>query len=308
MTDPHASTPPGLSNLEEVVRARDLILVTGKGGVGKSTVVAALTRLAARHRDGAVAVELAARPHLGQLLQPDARIELCHIDLEHALPRVLGRMLHLPAILGAALNNRVLRLFVRTSPAVVETIYLDEIHELVQHNARKNRPVIVDLPATGHAVTMLDTPRSVRRMLRVGPVAGKAAQIEALLLDHRRCELVVVALPEELPVNETIELVRRAEELGLASRTVVVNQVPVSVVAAGDRGMLDLLQQQADSALSQAASAARSELDGADEARAQIERLRSKVSGPLIEVPLQVELDPAARTAAVARSLEQRAG
>ncbi|MFH1808952.1 MAG: ArsA-related P-loop ATPase, partial [Pseudomonadota bacterium] len=223
------SMSPTLRGLEDVVRSRDLILVTGKGGVGKSTVVAALAMLAARHRRGAVAVEIAARPHLDQLLQADARIELCNIDLERSLPRVLGRMLHLPAIVGVALNNRVLRLFVRTSPAVVETIYLDEIYELVQQNAKRDRPVIVDLPATGHAVTLLDTPSSVRRMLRVGPVAAKAALIEALLLNPQRCELVVVALPEELPVNETIELVQRARELGLSSRTVVVNQVPVSL-------------------------------------------------------------------------------
>ncbi|MFH1808222.1 MAG: hypothetical protein ABIJ09_05740, partial [Pseudomonadota bacterium] len=123
----------------------------------------------------------------------------------------------------------------------------------------------------------------------------------------QRCELVVVALPEELPVNETIELVQRARELGLSSRTVVVNQVPVSLVNAADRGLLDQLQNHADTALNQAASAARSELDGADEARAQIERLRGHIDGPLVEVPLQGEMDPTDRTGAVARSLGQGA-
>ena len=289
--------------MQRSIAERDLILVTGKGGVGKSTVVSALARIAAARRGGAVAVEFSAHPRLPGLANGTGHIELCNIELESALPRALGRMLKVPAILGAALNNRVLRLFVRTSPAVMEMIILDEIYTLVEQHAPKGHPVIVDLPASGHAVSLLDTPRSVRRMLRVGPVAEKAKVIERLLLDRDRSELVVVALPEELPVNETIELVQRADDAGLRTRTVVVNQVPNQTVAEEDRQLLGIMQQGGDANMAQVADLAQGELDGADQVRAQIERLRDAVSGPVIEVPLSAELKPARRADAVARAL-----
>jgi len=289
--------------LDRAVAERDLILVTGKGGVGKSTVVGALARMAAKRRGGAVAVEISALPRLPALVNGESRVELVNIDLDSALPRVLSRLLRVPALLGAALNNRVMRQFIKTSPAVSETILLDEIYDLVQHASARHHPVIVDLPASGHAVSLLGTPRSVHRMLRVGPVANRAREIEKLLLDRQRSELVIVALPEELPVNETIELVRRATEVGLAARIVVVNQVPIATVAEEDRQLLALMHQGGDAGVAQVADVVQDELDGADQVRSQIERLRSTVPGPLVEVPLSSECEPARRTDDVARAL-----
>lgn len=290
-------------DLAAVVADRDLVLVTGKGGTGKSTVVAALARLAAAERGGAVAVELSVHPRLASMVGEDRSVDVVNIELDRALPRALSRLLRVPKVVGSMMSNRVLRLFVRTSPAVSETVLLDELFELVQECAERGWPVIVDLPSAGHAVKLLDTPGSVRRMLRVGPVATKAALIEELLLDPRRTQLVVVALPEELPVNETIELVRKASELGMAPPKVLVNRVPVAMLQQGDRGLIDLLRTDPDLYLSAAGDAAHGDLAGADEAREQISRLRQEITHPVLEIPISLHEDPADRAAEVERTL-----
>jgi len=283
------------ASLDTLVRERDLIFVTGKGGVGKSTVTALLAELAVKHRGGAIAAECSAHPRLASMAGPARGVEVVNIDVEKALPGFLRRMARIPSIFNALLSNRVVRLFLRTAPAVSELILLDEISELVARPGSAGRPVIVDLPATGHAVTLLGTPRAARRLVRVGPVARLAERLEQLFLDRQRCELVVVALPEELPVNETIELVQRAVDVGFGCRTVVVNQVPEPPVEEDERGWLDRVRETGDSALGQVATTARDQLDSVDQARAQIERLREAVSGTIIELPRYVDPDPRRR-------------
>jgi anion-transporting ArsA/GET3 family ATPase len=271
--------------VDEMLERRDLILVTGKGGTGKSTLVAALAELAARRRGRALAVELAAHPRLPTLIDPEVGVTAVNIDAEEVVGNVLSRLFHLPTLVGALLRNRIIRIFIRTSPAIREMVALEELRHLVDSSSRDGCPVIVDLPATGHALSFLDTPRAVHRLLRVGPLADVAAGVERLLLDGSRCELVVVALPEELPINETIELVRRSAHIGVASRTVVVNQVPASPVGARDRALLEVIGGQGDAALERFADAARNEVDCVEEARAQIARLRDAVGAEVIELP-----------------------
>jgi len=67
------------------------------------------------------------------------------------------------------------------------------------------------------------------------PIAHAAERVQRLLLDHKRCEMVTITLPEELPVNETLELLRKARQMGIAARMVVVNQVPAMLLHASDR-------------------------------------------------------------------------
>lgn len=290
-------------SLELLVDQRDLILVTGKGGVGKSTVAAALAELAARRRGGAVVVESTVCPRLASMLEPASNIQVVNIELERALPALIGRVARLPAIINALLSNRVVRLFLRTAPAVGELVLLDEIRELVDANRARHWPVIVDLPASGHAVALLGTPRAARRLVRVGPIERLCERLEQMLFDQQRCELVVVALPEELPVNETIELWQRAGELGLNCQTVVVNQVPRPPVEEPERAWLDQVQEGDGSVLGRVAGAARSELLGVDQARAQIDRLRSAVDGSVVELPRSIDVDPRHRVGTLLHSI-----
>jgi anion-transporting ArsA/GET3 family ATPase len=226
------------------------------------------------------------------MLGEGSPVRVLNIDAEHAVLTALARLLNVPALVTRIFNNRVLRMFIRTSPAIREMILLDELHALVETHAKERCPVIVDLPASGHALSFLDTPRAVHRLLRVGPLAAVAARVEALLLDSARCQLVVVTLPEELPVNETIELVRRAQELGLAHRTVVVNQVPEVTLGPGDGDLLEILRQQGDALVGRFADAAQDDVARAGEAQRQLQRLRDAVADPVVELPLQNDPDP----------------
>jgi anion-transporting ArsA/GET3 family ATPase len=280
------------SPFREMISRRGLILVTGKGGTGKSTLVATLAALAARRHGTALAVEMSAHPRLPEMLGAASTVRTTNIDADRAVQSALARLLGLPELVTRVFNNRFLRMFIRTSPAIREMILLDELHHLVESHTREGRPVIVDLPASGHALSFLDTPRAVHRLLRVGPLAQIAARVEQLLLDGARCELVVVTLPEELPVNETIELVRRAQEIGLTHRTVVVNQVPAVALGPGDGELLEILRAQGDQVLGRFAAAAQGDLARADEAQRQMARLRAAVDDRVLELPLHRDADP----------------
>lgn len=279
--------------LTPLLLQRDLILVTGKGGVGKSSLVAALAKLAAKVRGHSIAVEVSSHPHLLELTQNNPDVSCVNIDLDAALPAMLGRMLHIPKILSNALNNRVLRMFAQTSPAASELLLLDEIFALVERAAGKNAPVIVDLPATGHAVSFLGTPSAVKRMLRVGPVAHRAGQIEDLLRDHDRCELLIVAIPEELPVNETIELVSQAQSLELACHLVVANQVPLSPLDHGDDAFLTSLGALDKPELEQTLSATQQHLESKQKTRQLIDFLDNSIHQTILELGHFPIADPA---------------
>jgi anion-transporting ArsA/GET3 family ATPase len=222
---------------------------------------------------------------LPELIAPDSGVRVVKIDLDSAVEPALRRLVNIPVVAQAVLRNRVVRQFIRTSPAVREMIVLDELRVLVDESTTRHVPVIVDLPATGHALSFLDTPRAVQRMFRIGPIAHAAERVQRLLLDHKRCEMVTITLPEELPVNETLELLRKARQMGIAARVVVVNQVPAMLLHASDRPLLEILQRESEEALARLALAAQSQLDGLDHARKQIERLRGLESASVVEFP-----------------------
>ena len=287
-------------SLATLLDQRSLILVSGKGGVGKSTVTAILAELALRRFGSCRVVESSAHPRLQALVQQHPKLQCVNIDIEQALVGFLGRLMHLPQVLNALLRNRVVRLFLRTAPAVGEMVLLDAITQILQAQDEQGKrspeehggPVIVDLPATGHALTLLSTPRAVRRMLRVGPVARLAEQLEQLLVNSGRCELVVVTLPEELPINESIEVIVRARELGISCERVLVNQVPKPAVELADREWLRRVGQQDKQNLGRAAQAACQDLAGADAAQQQIERLKKSLELDVIELGRDSDPDP----------------
>lgn len=267
------------------------MLVTGKGGTGKSTLTAALAAVAAKRRGSAVAVEMSANPRMGAMLPPHAHVRAVNLDLEHCLVPVLGRLTGLPTLAGAVARNKALSAFIRTSPAMREMFILDELRDLVEKSSLERAPVVVDLPATGHALSLLDTPRAVHRMLRIGPFAQVARRAEELLLDQARTELVAVALPEELPINETIELVRRARDIGVGCRTVVVTRVPAAPLAEGDLALLEQTEQHGGQAMGRLAQTARQETESALRAREQIDRLRAALPVQVVELPLYLVPD-----------------
>jgi anion-transporting ArsA/GET3 family ATPase len=214
-----------------------LLIVAGKGGVGKTTVSAALARLVARQgrtpllieiegKSGLAAVfggpalnyetiELVAgsaqaNPILARALTPD--LALLEYLETHGLRRLSKRLL----------SSGVLDVVATAVPGLKDLIVLSQIKKIERDTDAD--VIIVDAPAAGHALTFLMSPRGLADAIRVGPIHSQATQVLELLHDAERCQVVLVTLPEETPVTELIEPAFAVEDrVGVALGPVVVN-------------------------------------------------------------------------------------
>src|SRR5512137_2031046 len=277
------TSPPLDVSLSSAVSGSDLldrrlVVVTGKGGVGKSTVSAALAVLAARRGKRVLVAEVDARERVAPMLggrpsgpvvrQVVPGISTVNVDPRHALEEYALMVVKVRALYQAVFENRVVRFFLRAVPSLAETLMLGKI----LHEARSEaggRPrwdlVVVDAPATGHAVQLLGVPRALRDTVPAGPLRRDADWMQALLQDPERTAVTLVSLPEEMPVTETAELDAR--------------------VTPAER---DRLRAQAGAAppLGPAAQAAVLEAEQQERAEEQVERLRGLLGRPTLSLPL----------------------
>ena len=226
--------------MDALLRDRAVLYVTGKGGVGKTTVAAALGLAAARTGRRTIVCEVSEQDRMSRAfarhgVRPEQEVELAKdlwaitIDPQRALEEWLGKQLGGgPAgrILG---HSHAFQYFVAAAPGAKELITIAKVWELAQpqrwdkHN-RHYDLVVVDAPASGHGIGMLTTPRTFGEIARVGPIRRQATKVSEMLADPARTGYVAVALPEEMPVNETIELERRLRDaVGLGLDAIVMN-------------------------------------------------------------------------------------
>jgi anion-transporting ArsA/GET3 family ATPase len=216
-----------------------LIFVTGKGGVGKSTVSAALGMAAARRGRRTIVAELSYQDRIARAFHGEdshfAEVEIgdglwtISIDPQHALEEYLRMQIRVKAMADLLSGSRVFQYFAVATPGMSELVTMGKVWELAQSERRTKGAmrydlVIVDAPATGHGVGMLTSPRTFAEIARVGPIANQGRAIHETVTDPRHTGIVAVALPEEMPVNETLMLRETLErELGLALDRIVVN-------------------------------------------------------------------------------------
>jgi anion-transporting ArsA/GET3 family ATPase len=275
-----------------------LIFVTGKGGVGKSTVAIALGLLGARRGLRTIVAELASAERVRQTfdyVDADAHeLELApdlftiSIDPQHAMDEYL-RIKTGPV--GQALGStRVFQTFAMATPGMRELLTIGKVWELAQLERRtKAAPydlVVVDAPATGHGVGILRTPRTFAEIARVGPIARQGRTIAATIADPDFTAIVAVATAEEMPVNETLTLSDALADEHLALDAVIVNE---RYPPRFDDHEVDRLTEALDSVdaplARSALTAALSEHARAEFQQEQLVRLEHGLAVPLIELP-----------------------
>jgi anion-transporting ArsA/GET3 family ATPase len=278
-----------------------LVFVTGKGGVGKSTVAIALGLLAARRGRRTIVAELASQERVQHLFSENGeREQFRELELAPSLFTIsidpqgaMEEYLRVKAgPIGQALgSSRLFQAFAMATPGMRELLSIGKVWELAQldRRTRGGAPydlVIVDAPATGHGVGLLRTPRTFADIARVGPIAHQGRTIADTIADPEFTGVVAVATPEEMPVNETLTLAGELARDRLPLDLVIVNALYPARFEPGEIAELDRALSEARSPLARSAlRAALSEHARAATQRAQRDRLRAHVDGHLVELP-----------------------
>ncbi|MBX2797247.1 MAG: AAA family ATPase [Myxococcales bacterium] len=236
--------------LRDLLGAR-LVLVTGKGGTGKTTFSAALALLAAAKGRKVLLAEIdsqrpALTPVFGQAPTFDGvavteHLTVANLTWQDALQAFLRKLVPSRRIVKLILTNRVVSRFLDFTPGSQEIVTLSALGERVESYDL----VVADMPASGHAFSLLDITRSAMGLFRSGPVRTRASELRALLIEPST-RVALVGLPEEMVVNETIETYAKLDKFGLLSRApaVFLNRATLPTFTDDERSLLARLGKQ----------------------------------------------------------------
>jgi anion-transporting ArsA/GET3 family ATPase len=301
-----------------------VVIVAGKGGVGKTTVSAALAMAAARAGRSVLIVEVEGTSGLPAMFRAPA-LDYEEIDLdEHVRARFLTPDAALVDYLVSHGMKRISKRLVASGalevvatavPGMKDILVLGKVKSLEEK--RTADLIIVDAPAAGHAITFLLSARGLLDAVRVGPVRKQAQDVVSLISDPTRCQVLLVTLPEETPVSEAIDTAFAIEDrAGVALGPVVVNQcfapLPAGVTANADdirRDAEALSRFVSDREANDLARAAAFREERQRLQHEQIERLRAKLPLPQIELPFVFSPDIThAQLGVLSGALEQGIG
>ena len=212
----------------------ELLFVTGKGGVGRTTVTAALAQLAAQQGKRVLACDIDATGGLGAMFEAGPTgfvpsvvapgISVMSMDTEASLREYLKLQLRIPLVGRIGPLATAFDFVATAAPGVREILTVGKLCWEVRE--RHFDLVVVDAPASGHVVAQLGAPQAINDLVKVGQIRSQTGWMIELLSDPARTGVVPVTTPEEMPVSETLELTERiARETSAAVVAVVVNKV-----------------------------------------------------------------------------------
>jgi anion-transporting ArsA/GET3 family ATPase len=285
-----------------------LVFVTGKGGVGKTTVAAALGLAAARAGRRTIVCEVARQERMSRAFHREGigvhETELAEnlwavsIDPQKAMEEYLEDQIGSRRLAGLLFGNRIFDYFAAATPGMRELTTIGKVWEMAQPQRRRRSDrtydlAIVDAPASGHGLGMLGTPRTFREAVRVGPIHRQAGVIHEFVTNPKTTGVVAVALPEEMPVNETVELEHRLRsDLDMPIDQVVVNAVLPERFSADESEQIAAANGSHPVVGVRAAlRAALSEYAQAKSQRSQLRRLKREAQAPVATLPFLFEAD-----------------
>lgn len=268
--------------METALFDHELIVVTGKGGVGKSVMAAALgTLLAERKRVLVLEVDprenvhqlFGVPPSDGEFVELGARLYLQNLKPGQVLDQLVQEKLRIKRLVRKVLESPIYRHFTEGAPGLEEMAVLGHALRALRGLSPKAPEVdvvVLDAPATGHGVSLLAAPLLVGEVIQHGPIGGLTREVAKLVGDAERSGIVVVSLAEEMPATEAIELrTTLADRIGRKPDLLVVNALyPPVAEGAGDHAAARLWRQRR--ALNER----------------ELERLRREWPEPHVEVPL----------------------
>ena len=199
-----------------------IVVVTGKGGVGKTTVTAALGLRAASMGKRVLLVEAAGAERIPALFGLQGRsysarkcankLYTLSITAEEAIEDYVLLRLKVRALYRLVFRNRIMGPFINAVPGLHDLVHLGKLFHL-EESRKRGAPewdlILFDAPATGHGLTMLASPQSMMSMTRAGPFYDNAAVVEKLFSNPQKTRLLLVANPDEMVINETLDLYER---------------------------------------------------------------------------------------------------
>lgn len=282
-----------------------LVFVTGKGGVGKTTISVALGLRAAAEGKRTIVCEVSSQENASRIfdhtevgfheVQMSENLWSISIDPDESMREYVLLQLKVRAMRDLLFRSRIFSYLAAATPGLKELVTIGKIWELAQldrrvKSGRKYDLVIVDAPATGHGIGFLQTPRTFAAIARVGPIHSQAQRLDRFITDHELTATAIVALPEEMPVNESAALESDLRtDVGVAVDRIYMNGLYPERFSKQDAERLGELAERGEGAARGAARAALSEYGRARSQRAQLARLRRRVKAPVRTLPFLFE-------------------
>jgi anion-transporting ArsA/GET3 family ATPase len=280
-----------------------LIFVTGKGGVGKSTIAVSLGLAAAQRGKRTIVCEIASQEQTSRFfkraevgfheVELESNLWSISIDPDESMREYVLLQLKVRAMRDLLFRSRVFTYLTAATPGLKELVTIGKIWELSNRKVKKGREydlVIVDAPATGQGIGFLQTPRTFANIARVGPIHSQAEELDRFITDQDATGTAIVSLPEEMPVNESANLEQQLrEEIGVSVDRIYMNGLYPERFSAEEAEKIDSATQNADGAVRGALRAAASEQRRAASQRGQLARLEERVSAPVKPLPFIFE-------------------
>jgi anion-transporting ArsA/GET3 family ATPase len=278
-----------------------LIFVTGKGGVGKSTLAISLGLAGAARGKRTIVCEVASQENASRVFKKGEvgfhEVEVADnlwtisIDPDESLREYMLLQLKVRAMRDLLVRSRIFNYLAAATPGLKELVTIGKIWELAQTDRKVKKAsgydlVIVDAPATGHGIGFLSTPRTFAAIARMGPIHSQAKELDRFITDHETTGVAIVCIPEEMPVNESAHLERElTEKVGMSVDRVYMNALYPERFSSDEAGELEGALDDSNGAARAAIGAALSEYRRANSQRDQLERLKQAVNTPVKTLP-----------------------